>query len=798
MRLPLSWVREFTPLDHPVTEIVSALNQLGLEVEQIDNHGAEVVGVKTVRVLSVTSHPDADRLVLVDIDTGSGATQVVCGASNLVAGMVVPHAGIGAQVPGGLTLASRKIRGQVSEGMLCSALELGLGDDARGILELDPNSDLGIDVKEMLNLDDVILDIAVTPNRPDAMCVIGVARELAAFFGEPLLVSKPSFSADRALDSSLDVTIEESARCPRYYGHRASVTVGPSPAWLRERLVKAGLRSINNVVDVTNYVLLERNQPLHAFDAANLAGPGVIVRLAKDGERITTLDGVERVLENSDLLICDANSNPQALAGIMGGSVGQVTDVTTEIVLEAAYFERMGIARSSKRQKVRTESSARFERGIDPEGVVDSATRALELLVQVAGARVATNGVDKYPEAYAEKRITLRTDRVNRLLGTELVPDDIDKALTPIEIQLKPIKKSHDFECTVPSFRPDLAREVDLIEEVARLIGFSRIGRTVPRPQNQVGGLSARQSARRAVADALVGAGFSEAITVPFVSEAALVGFENDKAVALRNSLSAEEPFLRTSLIPGLIDALRLNYSRGMKTARLFELGAVFHTPTSDQLLPNEPERIGGVLVGRVARRPVEDDRTLDGFDAADAVRVVADALGVKALEISSSSSRTAGQGSGSWSEVKVGATSWGWIAVLNKVSGFDDPVVIFELTLEDQLDNQLEIESARPYLAPSSYPPSTIDLAFELNEDISAGTVLATLRHSSGALLESVELFDEYRSDNLGAGRKSLAFSLRFRASDRTLTDQEVGAVRSACVNAVIDTLGATLRGVE
>src|SRR4051794_4986786 len=437
MRAPLSWIRDFTPVDAPVADLVSALNQLGLEVEGVEQPGEEVTGVLAAKVLEVTPHPTSNKpLTLVDITTGARTARVVCGAPNVVAGMVVPYAPPGATLLGGFTLERRKLAGEVSDGMLCSAKELGLGDDHRGILGLDDTTELGRDVREVLGLDDVIFDLAITPNRPDAMCIVGVARELAAHFALDFVLPDPVAPTDPAVTSDITVVVEDVARCPRYLGRVARVTMGDSPAWMAQRLVKAGMRPISNVVDVTNYVLLERNQPLHAFDLSHLAGRGIVVRTADEGETITTLDGVERTLSTEDLLICDAERVPQAVAGIMGGSTSEVSDATTEILLESAYFSRMGIARSSKRLKLRSESSARFERGIDPDAVGENAERAMELLVQVAGAQVAPDTVDVYPAPVERTRIRLRASRVNAVLGTELDAEDVWDALAPLGIEL--------------------------------------------------------------------------------------------------------------------------------------------------------------------------------------------------------------------------------------------------------------------------------------------------------------------------------------------------------------------------
>ncbi len=810
MRAPLSWIREFTPVDAPVPEIVAALNQLGLEVDGVEQPGDEIVGVVAARVLGVEKHPDADKLSLVDVDFGSGTTRVVCGAPNVVAGMVAPFAPAGATLPGGLTLERRKIRGQVSDGMLLSARELGLGDDHSGIVSLDADTELGDDVRSVLGLDDVIFDLAITPNRPDAMCIVGVARELAAHFSLDLTVPEPHAATDAAVQNDISVVIEAPERCPRYLGRVARVTLGDSPAWMAQRLVKAGMRPISNVVDVTNYVLLERNQPLHAFDLSRLAGRGIVVRRAGEGEAMTTLDGVERTLTADDLLICDAERAPQAIAGIMGGSTSEVSSTTTEILLESAYFERMGIALSSKRLKLRSESSARFERGIDPDAIARNAERAMELLVEVAGARVADGAVDEYPAPPERLRIRVRTDRVNAVLGTDLDAEDVWDALGPLGIEVDDSDEGAeggDDVVTVvpPAFRPDLDREIDLVEEVARRIGFDRIGRTLPDTHGQVGALSARQRDRRAVADALVGAGLSEAITLSLVSPADLerAGAPTDRLVRAANPLRAEESVLRTAILPGLLRAAAGNRAQGLADVALFEQGRVFLAPQASNgrgagtrpALPDEPEHVAAVITGSVDRAPVEADRAVDVYDAVDALHAVRDALRIAGLELRAAD--VAGFRRGRAAEVVAGAVVVGTVGqVADEVVEalhLESPVVAFEVALDGLAAAPRRSLDFRPL---SRFPASMIDLAFVADVSVPAAAIESTIRSATGEVLEGVRCFDEFTSDALGAGRRSLAFALRFRASDRTLTDADVAALRTRVIDAVVAAHGAELRG--
>ncbi len=795
MRAPLSWIQEFTPVTAPTADVVAALNQLGLEVDAVDEPGREIGGVIVGRVLAVERHPDADKLSLVDVDYGDGQTRVVCGAPNVVPGMVVPYAPSGATLPGGFKLERRKIRGIVSDGMLCSARELGLGEDHTGILGLAAELPLGEDVRPALGLDDVIFELAITPNRPDAMCIVGVARELAAHFGLPLTVPEPTLATDSSVSRDVSVVIEAPDACPRYVARVASVEMGPSPAWLAQRLTKAGLRPISNVVDVTNYVLLERNQPLHAFDLARLAGPGIVVRRAEEGERITTLDGVERTLTPTDLLICDAERTPQAIAGIMGGAGSEVRADTTAILLESAAFERMGIARTSKRLKLRSESSARFERGLDPDAVAANAARAMELFVEVAGARVAPEVVDEYPTPHARPRITVRPARVNAVLGTDLGDDRVVAALEPLGIDVA--RDGARLVATPPSWRPDLEREIDLVEEVARGIGFQHIGRTVPRPP-QAGGLTRRQRERRLVADALVGAGLSEAITLSLVAPTDLerAGAPTDRVVRAANPLRAEESVLRTGILPGLLRAAANNRAQGAPDVALFEIGRVFLTPAAGAgPLPEEPEHAALVLTGARRRRPVEEDRPVDVFDAIDAVRAIVDALGTDTLDLERDD--VAGFEPGRCARLVVGGVDVGVVGELDGARlgalGLESPVVAAELAIDALLAAPRRDRAFRPL---SRFPASTIDLAFVVGPDVVASAITGTIRAACGDLLERVHAFDVFESDALGPARRSIALTLRLRAHDRTLTDADVGELRAAAIRAVTQAHGAELRG--
>ena len=791
MRAPLSWIREFTPLDGiAVDDIADALNQLGLEVEAIDAPGRDVNGVVAARILDVVAHPDADRIRLADVDFGDGQLRVVCGASNIAPGMVVPFARIGAVLPGDFRIERRKIRGIVSEGMLCSARELGLGDDHAGILELPGDTVLGADVREVLGLDDVVFDLSITPNRPDAMGIEGIARDLAAHFGLPfgLDAHEPGPVGDEV--AGAHVVVEAPDRCPRFVAVAARVVMGPSPQWMQRRLTLAGMRPISNVVDVTNYVMLERCRPLHAFDLGRLAGRGIVVRLARDGEQMTTLDGVERTLTAADLLICDGTRTPQGIAGIMGGAAAEVSDTTTEILLESAYFEPAGIARTAKRLGLRSEASARFERGVDPNNAGSGAARALELFAQVASAVPAEGAIDVYPKPIARARITVRTERVNALLGTALSATEIAEYLTPLGIEM------HAGEASVPTFRPDIEREIDLIEEVARRVGLEHIARTVPSNAAKVGGLSPRQRERRVLADVLVGAGFDEVYTLPLLAPAdlAAAGLRADDRIEVENPLRAEESILRPALLPGLLRAVAYNAAHGEPAVALFENGTVFAPPADGEPLPRERLSLAFARAHHARRAPHEPDRPVDVYDATAALQALAQELRVADVQLEAAAldgfhpSRAArilvdGKPAGCLGEVAA--------SVVDALA-LGAPVVACELDVDAFLAGARTERRAQPV---SRFPASSIDLAFVVDDRVPAAALQATLAAAGGELLEHVALFDVFRSDALGAGKVSLAFALRFRAPDRTLTDDEVSALRTRCIDAVVTAHAAELR---
>ncbi|MFM8972992.1 MAG: phenylalanine--tRNA ligase subunit beta [Actinomycetota bacterium] len=789
MRAPLSWLREFAPIDAEPAVIAEALDRLGLEVEGIDEPGRGIGGVVVARILAIEPHPDADRLRLAEVDFGAGTQRVVCGAPNIEPGMVVPFAPIGAVLPGDFRIERRKIRGVVSEGMLCSARELGLGDDHAGILALAADASLGTDVRAVLGLDDVVFDCSITPNRPDAMGVIGIARELAAHFRVPFSAPTSDFPVLAEAVAGATVTVEAPDRCPRFVAMVTEVAVGPSPDWLQRRLVLAGMRPISNVVDVTNYVMLERCRPLHAFDLDRLAGRSIVVRTATAGERMTTLDGVERELGSEDLLICDGDRRPQGIAGIMGGAEAEVDATTTEILLESAYFTPEGISRTSKRLGLRSEASARFERGVDPGDVAAGAARALELLGAVAAARPAPAAIDTAPGPLRAVTVGIRTDRVNRLLGIALDADGVADCLAPLGITVA------GTEAGIPSWRPDLAREIDLVEEVARRVGLDTIPRTVPASPAKTGAHTPVQRSVRTAVDVLVGAGYDEIYSLPLLAPSDLerVGAATSGVIEVENPLRAEASVLRPALVPGLLRAIAHNAAHGEPDVALFEVGTVFGAPPAGAVLPDERRFLAFARAGLVRGAPHAGDRAVDVYDATAVLEALFAELRV--AEPALVAERIEGFHPGRAARVEVDGRAIGRIGeVASSVAatlGLTGPIVAAEVDLGALVTARRLDRSMQPV---SRFPASTVDLALVVADAVPAAALVATLR-AADPLVERVDLFDVFRSEALGAGVVSLAISVRLRAIDRTLTDDDVAAARAACVAAAGAVHGARLR---
>jgi phenylalanyl-tRNA synthetase beta chain len=788
VRVPLAWLRELVPVELETEELIERIGRRGVKVEGVLEPWSGLSGVVVAEVLDVRDHPNSDRLCLARVRTPQREAEVVVGVRNMRPGDRVPWAPPGARVPElDRPLEARAIRGVVSEGMLCSPRELALGAEHEGILVLDdPDLVPGTDLRTGLGLDQPVLDIEVEPNRPDFLSVLGVAREVAAATGARI-VEPPAALAetDERASEVASVRIEATDACSRYVARMLrGVRPVASPLWARARLVAAGMRPISAVVDATNYVMLELGQPLHAFDLARLTGPAIVVRYAQAGERLTTLDGVERVLEPEDLLICDA-SGPAAIAGVMGGATSEVDASTTDVLLESAHFARGRILRTARRLDLHTEASHRFERGTDPEGLDRAAARCAALIAAWTGASVAS-GVAEAGEVPPRRRVVLRPDRASSVLGYPVSIRDAAGAFA--ELGLPHRIDGDRVEVEVPGYRVDLEREVDLIEEVLRVQGYDRVGSRLPRAPHPGGAPPAYAFARR-LKEALLRAGLREIRPTPFVSaDDAAVG--GARAVPVANPLRVEEGFLRTSLVPGLARSAARNLDLGARGVALFEVGVVFDLADGVR----ERRRVGFVLAGAAPAAWDAPERPVDVLDARGVLEAVLADVGVEGWEL-------AAVPDGPWhpgrsAAVRVGSAEAGVLGELHpraaRAFGVEGRVALCELDVAVLAGAR---RTERTVRETPRVPPVRRDLAFVVPAEVPAGRVRAILTEAGGELLDEAVLFDVYEGPPLPAGRKSLAFAVSFRAPDRTLEGQEVQPIVERIVERIAAEVGGELR---
>lgn len=783
MHVSLNWLSRLLGVDLDAGDVGERLAMLGAPVEAVEEVHADLADIVVARVEAVAPHPNADRLRLCQVETGGGSVEVVCGATNVAAGKKYPYAKGGATLPGGMTLKPRKIRGVLSNGMLCSARELGLGTDHEGILELDTEAAPGVPLRSALGLDDVLLDVEVTPNRPDLLCHRGIARELGAVLDRPVKLEGIPGAPDDTLTpvrverrgrvDGVDVEIDDLEGCRRFMiAVIRGVKVGPSPAWMKNRLRRIGQRPINNVVDVTNYILHELNQPMHAYDLAKLAGPALIVRAARDGESVVTLDGQTRALNPGMTLICDADG-PAGIGGVMGGEASEVSEETTDVALECGYFDPVTIRKTRTALKLSTEASYRFERGTDLHAMPAALRRAVAMIVATAGGREQEPPVDVYPKTVVMPTVFLRPERVAHLLGVELPVGEIERYLTSLGFAVAP--RNGRLAVQAPGWRPDVSREEDLIEEIARLRGYDsfpvelRPFRPSMVPDDPLEEVKARG---RRVMTAL---GLHEARSLSLVSEGA------EHAPKLLNPLSQEEGYLRTELTSGLVRALERNWAARQRDTRLFEIGITFCRSGAGGL-PVESLRMAAVMTG--ARRPLhwtDAGRSVD-FDLWDvkglfeeAVRACGPAGAVEA------------DGAG-WRLVDVKGERRGWAGqVTADAPPWAGPVFGFEFDVAGGS------EAAVRYQPLPETPPVERDLALVIPDAVTAGQVEALIRERAGRHLEAVIVFDEYRGSDIDG--RSVAWRLVFRAPDRTLRDPEVDAAIAKVLDALEERLGVTRR---
>lgn len=801
MRATWCWIKEFVDIQMDPLELGDCLTNVGLECK-VAMEG-ELPGVYVGEILEVGPHPSSEALKLCRVNSGSGVLSVVCGAPNVQKGIKVPLALPGTTLPGGVEIQVVEIKGALSQGMLCSEAELQVGDDSGGLWVLPPDLRVGQRLDQALGLRDWVFEFDLTPNRADCLSVLGLSYEVAAVTGAK--VREPVVSLRQEgprIEERFRVDIQDPELCPRYVARIVEdVEVAPSPVWIRRRLQLVGLRPISNVVDVTNYVMWELGQPLHAFDLDLLEGDCIVVKRARPDERFVSLDGQERVLTPDVLMIWD-RGKPVAVAGVMGGANSEVGPSTRRVLIESAHFDPISIRRTAKALGMPTEASRRFERGIDPEGCALAADRAAQLIMELAGGRVALGRIDAHPGKKGRTGISLRVAKVNQLLGTDLESQEVIQQLQRLNFG---VKHGGDgvLDVVPPSRRVDLTREVDLIEEVARMWGFERIPCTVPRTSRAAAAPPTEFRMESLTREVLIGYGFHEVITYSFMDPSAVdrLGLDSGDAlrrfVVLKNPLRKDQGVLRTTLVPGILDAVRRNFSVKNVDLRLFELGRVFLLDGKGEL-PQEPTRVGGAMTGCLT--PLHWSRkadVADFFDLKGALEGLLDTLQVPGISFSDEGSPRFLK-SGCRATIFAGQEAIGWVGEVaaTVAEGWElgQGVMIFELDFERLARLGHLGHRFRPL---PRFPEVTRDISIVVRREVLAGDILEEIRRLGQRWLQEAYPFDVFFDpERIPPGHKSLAFRLVYRCTDRSLTDEEVNDERSRLVEALQRRFGARLRG--
>jgi phenylalanyl-tRNA synthetase beta chain len=802
VKISVKWLGEYVALPASVDELSRRLTAVGLEIEGVERPGEGLRGVVVAQIKESVQHPNADKLSVTKVDRGGPELlQVVCGAKNFKVGDKVPLATVGTKLPNGVEIKQAALRGVDSSGMLCSAKELGLSEDSAGLLILSPGLKPGTPIAEALGMDDVVLEVNVTPNRPDALSHLGVAREVAVATGGTLRPPEPKLNESGAPASDkARVRIEDAARCPRYAARVIeNVKIGPSPQWLQDRLKACGVRPISNVVDVTNFVLLEYGQPLHAFDLDKVAGQEIIVRTARPGEKMKTLDGKERALSPEDLLICDRD-RAQALAGVMGGEDSEVSAGTTRVLLESAHFQPSSVRRTSKRHGLHTEASHRFERGADLDAVIPAVDRAAALIAELAGGTVAPGRIDVYPQPQPPRRVTLRYERVERLLGVAIPEAECRKILGILGFRaVEEGSGRTTFE--VPRARVDVEREEDLLEELARVYGYDNIPARLPRTLSELRPEPVAAEAERRVHQALSGSGLSEVVNYSFVPPRSLeVLGGKEQPVALLNPLSVEQSVMRTSLLPGLLENLSRSVRHQVEKVAVYELGrAYFRDPEGGQgqrPATREVARLGGLVWGlRGGRSWTQKEARMDFFDAKGALEAVLSALHVEGVRFVAAEAPAYHPRACARVELADG-TVLGHVGELHPrvIKALDLPKDVFAF----EVDTAPLYAAARlvpQYEGLPRFPAVLRDLAVVVPLELQNEEVRRVILEVGGPLVEDALIFDVYTGKPIPEGRKNVAYAIRYRSPERTLTDAEVSEAHQRIISEVNQRLGGALR---
>jgi len=775
MKVTYRWLKEYVDFRESAEQIADKLTNAGFEVEEIQPLVQPFHGVVVGQVTSVTKHPNADKLSICTVETPQGAYQVICGAPNVAEGQTVPFARVGAELPNGFKIKKAKIRGVESFGMICSKEELGLEKQSAGIWAFEQNWPAGEDVYQLLSArQDFLFDFFITPNRPDCLSVTGIAREIAALTAGSLKMPQPHVPEDRTqkIEETVKVTVDDTEGCPRYAARLIrGVQIKPSPAWMQERLEAVGIRPINNIVDITNYVLMELGQPLHAFDLAQISAAHITVRRSRPGEKFVTLDDKERELPENTVMICDSEK-AVAIGGIMGGQNSEVGESTKDILLESAYFNPERIARSSKKLGLSTEASQRFERGTDPNGVIRAIDRAAQLMAELADGTVAAGIVDVYPQPILPNEIILRPERVNRVLGAHLSREEIERTLTSIGLSVEGTRVQ------APTFRPDLKQEIDLIEEVARLVNFSNL------PTREE--TSLRYEIPESTQDNLVSylrentlqLGLQEVFTNSMLKEREAAPFYHGDPVRILNPISDDMAVMRPSLLPGLLRSTAHNINRNMTDVRIFEIGRMFRNYVPNQI-PEQPYGLAAAISGRRFREGWSaPPQKIDFYDIKGYLENFLSKIFLDNWQFilyDKASYMAENECLAVQCEDHIIGLCGKIKPEISALFGISDSVYAFELNV-DLLQKHLSFE--RSYQPIARYPYSERDLALVLDEQIPAGAVLDLIRKTGAPLLTEVDVFDVYTGDKIPPGQKSLAIRMRFQSKERTLSDKEVDKI--------------------
>jgi phenylalanyl-tRNA synthetase beta chain len=802
MRVSFEWLREFVPVEMTPEAVADRLTMAGLEVEEVEDWGTPFERIVVGRIVEIAAHPRSGRLLVCRVEVGMEVLTIVCGALNIAVGDYVPVALVGSVLPTGRSIAAERVAGVASEGMLCSAAELGFSDTSAGILILPSATKPGASLASQLALRDVALEVNVTPNRPDCLNIFGIAREIAALTGVPLKPPDTSVSeASEAIAAITSVTVEAPDLCPRYAARLiANAHVGPSPLWMQRRLLVCGSRPRNNVVDATNYLLLELGHPLHAFDYDTLHRGRIVVRVARPAEVCVTLDGIARTLDPDVLVIADA-ARPVGIAGVMGGLNSEIREASTRILLESAYFQPQNVRRTAKRLGLRTEASYRFERGADFEGLIGALDRCAAFIAHLSGGTVAKDRIDVAATRYIAPKVPVRMGRVNKVLGVDLTREAIVQYCSQLQLPTS-VRTSTEVEVEIPSFRHDLAREIDIIEEVGRLHSYQAIPTSLPRVGLEAVPRSPQQEATRRVLEWLVGCGYTQVINYSFMVEEDLdrlrlpVDDPLRSLVPLRNPLSQEAGVLRTTLVPSLLRTIALNLNRDLRDLMIFELSRVFRRQNGPQ--PQEPQLLGLAVTGTFGSQhwgyPA---RPLDFYDLVGVLEMISDRLRLQPFSVTAAPVPYCHPGKSAL--ITMGDDPIGVVGEIHPtvMAAFDlhQAVTLAEIEFDRLIGRGM---SAAQYRQIPRFPSVMRDLSIIVDAGVPAGQILMLIQNFHPELLREVRLFDVYAGKPVPVGRKSFTFALTYRADNRTLTDEEVNSIQTGVMEQLRQRFGAQLRGQE